>query len=175
MERVPASIGEIERDFDVSQLVEVVCKPKGFDRWCTLPYPRYPHGCPNFGKKTECPPFAPYFLDVYEPLVKIARLKFNFGEYLNFRRSVHPGWAETALKNSRHFQEHLDSELRKGIAGWKSEFAEDWVVVYSPEAMSVNIHLTCKNAGIDLEWPPRETMYRIAFLAQPLRSESKMS
>jgi predicted metal-binding protein len=163
-----ASIGDIERMFGVSDIVEVSCKPKGFNTWCRLPYHNHSLGCPNFGLKRGCPPNVSYFLDKYEPLVRVAYLKFNFEEYLNLRRDAHPDWTERALRNPRHFQRHLDAGLRKNIE--KQELSEGFVPVYTIEAMGVNVHRTRLNAGIVLEWPPKKTMYRIALLAKPLLS-----
>ena len=163
MERQKQSIENINRLFGVSGEVEVVCKPKGFNTWCRLPYPDHPLGCPNFGKKKGCPPNVDYFLDVVEPEVKIAYLYFNFEEYLNWRRSNHPDWTERALRNPRHFQRHLDAVLRKNI---KALEISDFIPVYNPEAMGVNLHKTCSSVGINLQWPPKDRMYRIALLAK---------
>ncbi len=164
VERVSA-IGDIDRSFTLSETVSVIVKPRGFASWCRLPYPKHPDGCPNFGIKESCPPLVKYFLDVYKPQVKVAALSFDFDEYLKWRRNAHPDWTERALRNPRHFQGHLDAYLERfteqlNVPGFVPE--------YSPEAMGVNLHLTCKRAGINLEWPPTIVMYRIALLAQPI-------
>jgi hypothetical protein len=159
------SIGEIERTFNVSGPVEAAVKPRGFNSWCRLPYPKHPKGCPNFGMREDCPPNQPYFLDVYKPLIKVASLKFDLESYLNWRRGNHPGWTDRALRNPRHFQNHLDANLEREI----EKLGEDggFVPVYTAEAMGANMHMTCLRAGIRLEWPPAKVMYRIAILAQP--------
>ena len=159
------SIGKIERNFSVSEPVLVVVKPKGFVRWCNLPYPKHPNGCPNFGVREDCPPNIEYFLDVYKPEVRIAALSFDFGEYLNLRHEIHPDWTERALRNPRHFQGHLKAALKNFVVNFN---VPGYVSEFSPEAMGVNLHLTCKKAGIELEWPPTNRMYRIALLAQPI-------
>lgn len=166
IERQKQSIEDISRSFGVSGEVEVVCKPKGFNTWCRLPYPNHPLGCPNFNKREGCPPKTEYFLDVFEPEVKIAYLNFNFEEYLNWRRGTHPDWTDRALRNPRHFQRHLDAVLRKNIKSLK--MSETLIPVYDSEAMGVNIHKTCSTAGIDLQWPPKDRMYRIALLAKKI-------
>lgn len=166
IERI-SSIQQIERSFNVSEEVLVSMKPRGFNRWCQLPYHKHPNGCPNFGIKDSCPPNTPYFLDVYEEKIFIAYLKFDFKSYLKWRQDVHPDWGNREIRNPRHFQNHLDAILRGEIKNLDPGYVKDRVTVFSPEAMSVNMHLTCRNTGIELEWPPSEIMYRIAFLAQP--------
>lgn len=166
-EKLNFEIGEIGRNFGVLGPVEAVCQPKGFNRWCTLPYSRHEDGCPNFGVRPDCPPKAPYFLDVYEPEVYVACLDFDFRSYLNQRRLIHADWSEKALRNPRHWQNHLRSELRQKVAELYEAGLEGLVPEYNGEAMGVNIHMTCQNTGINLEWPPRERMYRIALLAKP--------
>jgi predicted metal-binding protein len=162
-------IGEIEREFFVRGPIQVICQPKGFNRWCTLPYPDHPNGCPNFGKFKDCPPFAPYFLDIYKPELYVAFMRFNFEEYLQRKNEIHPDWTQRALRNPRHFQTHLGSKLRDFVNTklTEPEF-ENFQAVHSPEAMGINMHLTVRNAGIELEWPPRKNMYRITLLAQAL-------
>lgn len=160
------SIENIGRFFGVSREVEAVCKPKGFNTWCRLPYPDHPLGCPNFNKRRDCPPKSEYFLDVFKPEVKIAYLNFDFEEYLNWRKGIHPNWTERALRNPRHFQRHLDAVLRKNIKG--SKISETFIPVYNAEAMGVNIHKTCSVVGINLQWPPKDRMYRIALLAKKI-------
>lgn len=160
-------ISDIERSFTVSGVVPAVVKPRGFNRWCQLPYPKHPNGCPNFGNRSDCPPNLPYFLDIFKPGVKVASLRFDFDAYLNWRREAHPTWTDRALRNPRHFQNHLNADLEREIE--KLDEDGEFVPVYTAEAMGLNAHLTCLRAGIRLEWPPTKLMYRIAILAQPIK------
>jgi predicted metal-binding protein len=173
IERPEFDITKIKREFFILGPTEIVCKPRGFTRWCTLPYPGHPNGCPNFDRRSDCPPGTPYFLDIYNPSVYIASLYFNFGEYVKARRQVHKNWSEKALKNPRHWQSHVRAELRKYINTdlGKPELFE-YIPLYSPEAMCVNVHLTCKRAGLQLQWPPQEHTYQVAILAKPLNEIS---
>ena len=153
----------------ISKPVFALVKPRGFNTWCRLPYPKHPNGCPNFGVREDCPPNQPYFLDIYQPTVKIASVRFDFEEYITWRRKIHPGWTEKALRNPRHFQKHLDANLKSEIEKLsKNSEVGSLIPVYTAEAMGVNVHMTCRRAGIELEWPPRNIMYRISLLALPL-------
>jgi len=167
-ERITSIVREIGREFTVFGPTEAQCKPRGFVRWCTLPYPDHPDGCPNFLLRSDCAPNAPYFFDVYDKDVFVASLDFDFAEYMEAKRTIHPEWTEKALRNSRHWQNHLRAELRNNIVR-ELEHPElaSYVPIYNPEAMGVNVHLTCQRVGISLEWPPQQHMYRIALLAQP--------
>ena len=166
-EKVGFEIKEIGREFCVLGPTDVVCEARGFTRWCTMPYPRHPNGCPNFGKRPDCPPNIPYFLDIYNPSVYIASLDFDFEPYLGTKRQIHPDWSDPALRNSRHWQNHLRAELRRHVdmALNKPELL-GYVAVYNPEGMCVNVHRTCENVGLQLEWPPQQHMYRIALLSK---------
>jgi hypothetical protein len=169
VERKVFEIGEIEREFFIKGPVDVVCQPRGFNRWCTLPYPGHKNGCPNFGKHNDCPPQAPYFLDVYKPEVHVAFMRFDFGDFLERKRRIHPDWTERALRNPWHFQGHLDSKLRNFVkAELDNPMLKNFVVVSSPEAMGVNMHMTARRTEVELEWPPMKQMYRVALIALPL-------
>ncbi len=165
MERL-IRLEDIDRSFKVSEPINVILKPRGFVTWCKAPYQNHPKGCPNFGERDDCPPDIDYFLDVYKSTVRIAALSFDFADYLKQKREVHPGWTERAIRNPRHFQGHLRAALRHSTNALN---IPGFVPEYNPEAMGVNIHLTCKRAGIELEWPPTKVMYRIALLAQPVK------
>jgi len=171
IERKNFNINEIEREFFIKGPVEVVCKPKAYNRWCTLPYPNHKSGCPNFGEREDCPPNAPYFLDLYEPKIYLLLMGFNFEEYLEKKRKLHPDWTVKALLNNRHYQSHLRSNLKSFSDSQinNSEF-KNYQPIFNGEAMGINFQLTCQKIGIELEWPPRKRMYRIAVLAKPLKN-----
>lgn len=161
-------IEDIDRSFSVSGIVPVAVKPRNFKGWCQLPYPKHPKGCPNYGKRDDCPPNQPYFLDLFRPEVRVAFLKFDFETYLDWRRAQHPTWTNRALRNPWYFQSHLDANLEREIK--KLNGADGFAPVYTAEAMGANMHLTCLRAGVGLEWPPTKNMYRVAILARPIKN-----
>lgn len=94
---------------------------------------------------------------------------FNFGQYLEQKRQLHPDWTSKALRNPRHFQKHLDSKLKSFVISKLDDpNFKTFQAVFSAEAMGVNTHLTARRAGVELEWPPRKNMYRITLLAQTI-------
>ncbi len=134
---------------------------------CRRPYYQHPKGCPNFGKRPDCPPMAPLFLNVCQPLVYTAAIRFDFGDYVERRRKEHPDWTEKALRNLRHWQGHVDSVLKRYVSGLlEREDLRGFEAFFTPEAMGVNVTGTCANACIYLEWPPRQYVHKVALLAK---------
>lgn len=99
-------IDQIHRERVLLGPVDVVCHPE-IQRLCLHPYFNHPKGCPNYRKKKDCPPRAPFFLDVFDKEVLVAAIIFDFEDYLDQKRIKHPDWTERALKNPRHWQGHL--------------------------------------------------------------------
>lgn len=147
--------------------VEAVYAPR-VRALCRCPYDGHPAGCPNFGKRPDCPPTAPLFAKVCCPSVRIIAVRFAFGAYLRRKRRLHPDWTERALRNPRHWQGHVRAELRRFVAGGcDGALGEDDIVLHNPEAMGVDVTATCTRAGIGLEWPPRRYAYEVALIARP--------
>lgn len=165
--KVESEIKQIERDKFFSGPVEVVCDPC-MRAHCLDPYHAHPHGCPNWGHKKGCPPDAPLFLDTYAKDVYIAAFRFNFGQYLAEKRERHPDWTDRALRNPRHWQAHVRSDFRRFLAEELPNHPEiQGDVLFSPEAMGVNLFATCQKAGIILEHTPTNFVYNIALIARP--------
>lgn len=108
-------IARIPREVVLLGPTTAVCDP-AIRGLCLRPYYQHPKGCPNYGKKGDCPP--------------------------------------RALRNSRHWQGHLRSELRRFVL---DELAGSYgEVIFNPEAMGVNLTATCAEVGLQLEWPPEK-------------------
>ena len=159
------NIGQIERKKLLLGPTKAVCHP-GIQRLCLYPYFNHPGGCPNYGVRADCPPQAAYFLQIFEDSVRVAAVVFNFGDYLNQKRIEHPEWTERALRNPRHWQGHLRSELKSFVSG--VDFQENEEIVFNPEGMGINVTQTCKNVGLKLklEWPPQKIVCQIALIGQ---------
>lgn len=147
--------------------VRAVCA-RGIVRLCRLPYPDHPNGCPNFGVRADCPPFVPYFLDTYKDEVFIVAVIFDFESYLKQRQKLYPHLKDRALRNLLYWQGHVKSELRKFISETDTSFLGD-TVIYTPEAMGVNVFETCKKVGLFLERKPAINVHKIALVARRLK------
>jgi len=164
---IEKEIYRIEREKFISNPVEAVCDPR-IKAHCLDPYQDHPKGCPNWNYKSGCPPHVPYFPDVYSTTVHIAAVRFNFGDYLENKKAIHPDWTERALRNPRHWQNHLRSELHRFLEEElpkRQEITGD--VLFNPEAMGVNLFATCQKVGIELEHTPTHYVYNIALIARP--------
>ncbi|MDD5289928.1 MAG: hypothetical protein PHT40_01845 [Patescibacteria group bacterium] len=142
---------------------------KKIPRLCLVPYCEHPRGCPNFGKKIGCPPQAEFFSKIFQPQIFLAAVIFDFGAYLKLRKKQHPAWSERALRNSRHWQGHLRAVLRNFI---QKRTPAGYTVLMNAEAMGVNLTKTCRQAGLQLEWPPRKKVCVVVVLAKKLPSFS---
>jgi hypothetical protein len=156
-------IEKVEKKFFLLGPTIAVCDVN-IRQLCLLPYDAHPLGCPNYGKKPGCPPKAPYFPLQFDSEVLVAAVRFDIGYYAELRKLEHPDWTNKALRNIRHWQGHVRSELRKFIAA--QNFSNESKVLYAPEAMGVNITETCKQIGIDLEWPPNKYTHIIALVTK---------
>ena len=162
---VETEIKNIERDRILTGPVEVVCDPH-IKAHCLDPYYNHPKGCPNWNYKKGCPPHIPYFPDIYKKEVYIAAVRFNFAEYLSQKKKVHPDWTERALRNPRHWQGHIRSELHHFLEKElpnRPDILGD--VIFNPEALGVNLFETCAKARIVLEQTPTNFVYNIALIA----------
>lgn len=171
--KVEKEIDHIEREGLFLGPVSVVCD-KRMRAHCLDPYYKHPNGCPNWNYKEGCPPHVKYFPDIYLPEVFVATIRFNFAEYLSGRKETHPDWSDKALRNPRHWQGHVRSELHHFLAEellHRPEMTGD--VIFNPEAMGVNVFETCANAGLQLEHTPTNYVYNVALIATPkLRQEN---
>jgi predicted metal-binding protein len=170
MPSVETEISLIERDKIIIGPVEAVCDPR-MKAHCLDPYYKHPKGCPNWNYKKGCPPHIPYFPDIYSKDVYIAAIRFNFAEYLARKKAIHPDWTERALKNPRHWQGHVRSELHRFLERELPQRPDVLgEVIFNPEALGVNLFATCAKEGIILEHIPENSVYNIALIAQRLEA-----
>jgi predicted metal-binding protein len=162
-------ISQIERERIFAGPVEAVCDPT-MTAHCLDKYPNHSKGCPNWDQKEGCPPNIRYFPNVYSTNVYIAAVRFNFAEYLTYRRESHPDWTDRALKNPLYWQGHVRHELNELLFDYLSDHPEiDGEIVFNPEAMGVNLFETCAKAGIHLEKTPTNFVYKVALVANLIK------
>jgi predicted metal-binding protein len=136
---------------------------------CTRRYPGHPKGCPNFGKKSCCPPRAPMIervIDLAKPVWLLA-IPFDLGTHVRRMGERHPEWTERQKANLLYWQAAVRKKLFES-ATYIPRGLIDTVVVRIPEACGVDMTATCANAGITLEWPPRKTVWKAGLLGTPV-------
>jgi len=130
---------------------------------CTRPYPLHPKGCPNFGQKDTCPPKAKMFFEVFDPSYPVYAIvnAFDYRGHKEQMRAKHPEWSERQLACVRFWQGKARKQLKLAINMFLSKH-ENYAATTCPEALGVNVTETLKNAGIIMEWPPKEIAYQVA-------------
>ncbi len=146
---------------------------------CIRPYPNHPRGCPNYDKKSGCPPDVPMFddyVDITQPVYAIFNT-FDVGAHAARMRDRHPKWTERQCYNLLYWQptarKQLRGKIRRFLLGFSARGKSPPRLVACPEAMGVNITQTMSDVDIELEWPPRKTAYQIVLAGYLL--EKKIS
>lgn len=141
----------------------------GVRKACLLPYPNHPKGCPNYGKKSSCPPKVAQFfelVDVKNPIY-IEWNEFNLKEHVDKMQVLHPSWTERQLYCCLYWQPKARKQLRLKVEKDLELLPPGYIALYAPEALGVNITKTMQNScGIELEWPPRNRVYQVALLGK---------
>jgi predicted metal-binding protein len=132
---------------------------------CKRPYHGHPVGCPNYGKRSICPPESET-LDEYFDLAKpvwALWMEFDIAAQAQRMQMRHSNWNWRQLVNCRYWQGTVRKALRTHAAGWMQraktavpEHADKLAIISCPEAMGVNVTETMANIGIKLEWPPKQ-------------------
>lgn len=130
---------------------------------CAKPYPGHNRGCPNFGKRTSCPPRCGTILELLD-LARPAYVIFNafdLAGHVARLRHRHPDWSERQLKCCLYWQGGARKRLREEVGKFLAEHPGQ-TVLYCPEACGVNVTATMASIGICLEWPPETVAYQVA-------------
>lgn len=132
---------------------------------CTRPYEGHPRGCPNWGKRSTCPPDAPLLpdlLDLSKPVYCICNV-FDLGHHVAEMQHKHPEWSVRQLRCCLYWQGRARRELKSEIERFHRDHRE-LIIVMCPEACGVNVTETMKRVGIQLEWPPISKTYQVALV-----------
>ena len=128
----------------------VVSKHVG--RWCRLPYPGHPHGCPNFGKAAKCPPQAPAvrdYFDLSKPLY-LVHSTFDLTAHAAGMKERHPGWSDRQCRCVLYWQPTSRKQLKHRFVEAAGILGTDASTMI-PEAMGVNVYVTARISGLHLE------------------------
>ena len=133
-------------------------------KWCVLPYPDHPKGCPNFGKKAICPPKVEYIEDWIKDAIelKIVCVSFDLKEHSDRMMSLHPNWSARQARCLLYWQ----PKVNKALIAAAEEMANGYKVTYCPEAMGMDVIKTAQSVGIPIVAPPVDTVHKIALLAK---------
>ncbi|WP_319525754.1 hypothetical protein [uncultured Desulfosarcina sp.] len=121
-------------------------------RWCRLPYPDHPKGCPNYGKTEKCPPKAPAagdYFDLSRP-TWLVHSEFNLASHIARMEKKHPEWTLKQCRCVLYWQPASRRQLKYRIEEALSIVNADGSTLI-PEAMGVNVYATARLSGLHLE------------------------
>jgi len=136
---------------------------------CRRPYPNHPKGCPNYGKRSTCPPQVKLINEIFDANKGfwIVWVDFDFASHCNNMKTKHPEWTQRQIECCLYWQGTARKMLRGAVDGiwyYLKDQKETWMVNCIPEAMGVNVTETMKLLGVELEWPPKKIVRKVALL-----------
>ena len=139
---------------------------------CRRPYAGHPKGCPNWNKRSVCPPESSQLKDLLnsEKPVYCIYNKFDLAEHIARMRKKHPDWSERQLHCCLYWQGTARKQLREKVKAFLVRHPGQ-LVLPVPEACSVDVTATMATIGITLEWPPKQFAYQVALAGTPLSKE----
>jgi hypothetical protein len=131
--------------------------------FCRAPYPRHPHGCPNFYGRCNK---LKLFTALYLPEVSIGILRVDFGDLLKLRSGSHPEWSDAQLRNPIQWQDHFRAQLRVEMAKQKALNPQS-LVEDTPEGRGVNVFEDLRSLGVPIERKPTNNLFLVSYLCYP--------
>lgn len=150
--------------------VEIVMLDREPGDLCRLPYPNHPKGCPNYGKRDLCPPKCPRLDEAFrmDCPFHLVWMEYDIGEHARRMQASHPDWTDRQCYCCLYWQGHVRSRLRDLEQNFLWDRDGGYVATQCAEAMGVNLtEMMRVNCGIELEWHPRETVYKISLIGVP--------
>lgn len=121
-------------------------------KWCQLPYPNHPKGCPKYGEHEQCPPQAlaiDKLLDFSKP-VYLVYSEFALWRHIEKMERRHPKWTERQKRNVLYWQGTSRSLLKEKIHLATVVTNMDTSVM-CPEGSGVNVYATSMIHGLKLQ------------------------
>lgn len=122
---------------------------------CTRPYPNHRKGCPNYGRRSTCPPEQALLDEVFNTTHPFWALwvEFDLAAHVAKLRANHQDWSYRQLSCCLYWQGTVRKFLRSEVSKWVGTRA--LTVTECPEAMGVDVTATMSKIGVTLEWPPK--------------------
>lgn len=136
---------------------------------CLKPYHNHPKGCPNWDKRSDCPPECPTIDEIInlDKIVYAIYHKFDMCDHINKMKEKHPNWTDYQLRCVLYWQNGARKQLKSNILKFLKQFPS-LSIVKNPEASGVNLTETMKNSGIILDWPPKKYAYQIVLAGESI-------
>lgn len=116
----------------------------------------FPKGCPNYAKKSGCPPqpLINEIFDFQEPMYLIYT-DFDIKKVAKRMRTKHHDWTIKQCHNPRYWQGTARKQHKLELEKFLQQYPEA-TINKNPEAHGVNVNNLMNKIGINLEWPPRK-------------------
>jgi len=152
-------------------------------KWCILPYPGHPKGCPNYNKNPLCPPNAPFLKKIITKFdyFYLIYAKFDLLKYKKLMLNKHPSWSDRQATCILYWQSSVKKLLRGHIemiyeknsqnqfylfsSGSGYKFHKfDQKKIYSMEAIGINVMKILKDNNIKFEIKPKNFVILVNLL-----------
>ncbi len=136
-------------------------------KWCRMPYPDHPKGCPNFDRKPICPPqvcLIEDFVDLNRGLWLVVET-FDIQEHADGLKTKHPGWSDRQARCVLYWQGGVNKKLRLACESQAKTVGGVWTIC--PEAMGVNVIQTAKQVGLPIKARPDSLVFKIGLVGFP--------
>jgi hypothetical protein len=140
-----------------------IIKYNNINKWCKLPYPAHPNGCPNYNKKKTCPPKALSFEKLIKPPFTLVAVKFNLKEHIKKMKQKHPNWTDKQARCVLYWQNKVNKQLRE-LSEKTAAKIPNSMILHMPEANGVNLFETCKKVGLILEPNPQNILWKMSII-----------
>jgi len=160
-----------ERVFDVTGKLVIDYRARD---WCKLPYPGHPHGCPNYEKRSVCPPQAPrieHWLDLSQPHW-LVMVRFDLATFALGMKQKHPGWSEKQCRCLLYWQSGLRAKLLTTCKRFQQAHPGS-VLTLLPEAMGVHVMNTARKLNVPIRPRLRDVVYKVALVGYSPSSASR--
>ncbi len=135
-------------------------------RLCAAQYPGHRKGCPNYGRKDDCPPNMPMLDEVFDLTKPVYCIytKFDMEEHTRRMRLKHPHWSDRQCRCCLYWQNDARKKQKAhAFAVYQTIKTDGLFLTDTPEAMGVDVTKTLQAEGVFLEWPCVHHVYKISF------------
>lgn len=145
--------------------IDIVLEKKARGPWCLLPYPNHQKGCPNYGKKDSCPPFAKPFEELIGPPFYLVVVFFDLEAHVTRMKNLHPNWTDKQARCLLYWQGSVKKKLLDEALGFiEANEAKNLFLLRLPEANGVNVFKTCENVGIKIDRNPTKIVRKVMII-----------
>jgi len=133
--------------------------------WCELPYPGHPKGCPNFKGSCQTFPRIHEYFDLEKPHWFCIQ-EFNIADHAAKMKAAHPDWSDRMCRNVLYWQNGVRAQLHRECSKFLLDvttITAQWTTI--PEMMGVNVILTMRRLGLEIELKPVHIVRKVALIA----------